>query len=291
MPLTAAEVQQAKPQAKTKKLFDGGGMFLDVSPTGSKRWRIKYRFAGKGNLLSLGVYPKTSLKAAREGAQAIRQMLASGRDPSQARKAEKLNRQAKAGNTSEAIALEWHSVKKTGWSASHAGATFDRMRLNLLPRLGARPLAEITAPEILAVLRKLSDRGKHETARRCCSITSQVFGYAIHTGRTFTNPAKSLSAALDKSLVRHHPAITDPIRFGLMLNSIDHYQGSIVTRAALLIGIWTFQRPGEVSGMEWGEIDIPNAVWVIQSERMKGTVQRKAASSGHVVPLSRQAIA
>ena len=286
MPLTAAQVAQAK----TQKLFDGGGMFLELTPNGSKRWRLKYRFAGKENLLSLGLYPETSLKAAREARQAARTQLANGTDPSQVRKIEKLNRHVQAANTFESIATEWHSTKKTGWSDSHAQATFDRMRLNLFPWLGARALVEITAPEIWSVLRKLSDRGKHETARRCCSISSQVFDHAIHTGRTFTNPAKSLSAALDKSLVGHHPAILDPTRFGLMMASIYEYQGSATTRAALTIHALTFQRPNEVSGMAWDEIDFTGALWKIPSQRMKGTVQRKVAGGFHTVPLSKQAL-
>lgn len=161
MPLTAAQVAQAKPQDKTQKLFDGGGMFLEVTQSGSKRWRLKYRFAGKENLISLGTYPETSLKAAREARQEARAQLANGTDPSQVRKIEKLKRHVQAANTFESIATEWHSTKKTGWAESHAHATFERMRLNLFPWLGARPLAEITAPEILSVLRKISDRGKH----------------------------------------------------------------------------------------------------------------------------------
>lgn len=290
MALTAAQVLQAKPTEKTQKLFDGGGMFLEVTPSGGKRWRLKYRFGGKENLLSLGIYPKTSLKAARQHGVDAHKLLEKGIDPSQARKAEKISIKVAAANTFEHLALEWHTAKKSGWSTSHTDTCLARMKRDLFPWLGARPLTELKPPEIMVVLKKVEGRGSIETAHRCKGLVSQVFDYAIATGRADTNPAQALGAALKSKVGGKHPAIVEPGRFGQMLRDIDGYAGSPITVAALKIHALTFQRPGEVSGMTWEELDLDGGWWVIPSVRVKRIKKLKVNGEPHYVPLSRQAI-
>jgi len=289
--LTAVEVKNFKKSEKIQCFTDEKGLYLEVRPNGSKYWRLKYRFAGKENRLSLGVYPDVSLAKARESRDIARKQLKNGIDPSQQRKIDKINRSVQAANTFEAVALVWYSTKKPEWSESHAQTTLERLRRDLLPWLGSRPLNELSPPEILATLDRINKRGTTETARRCRGYVSQIFDFAISTGRSTNNPAKSLSAALPKTIGGHHPAIVDPVRFGAMLRDIETYAGNPITRAALQIHALTFQRPNEVSGMAWTEIDLPSAMWVIPATRMKSTKQRKATGQPHRVPLSRQAIA
>jgi integrase len=289
--LTDSTCRQAKPGEKAKKLADGQGLYLEITPTGAKYFRLKYRFAGKENRLSMGVFPTVTLKAARELAADARKMLSAGTDPSQARKAEKITRHIASANTFEAIALEWHGVKKSGWSTSHADTTIERLKRDLMPWLGHRPLGELTPPEVLATLKRIEGRGTIETARRCRGYVSQIFDFAIATGRADTNPAKSLNAALKTAVGGKHPAIVEPKRFGQMLRDIYTYSGSNITRAALQIHALTFQRPNEIREMQWDEIDLDAAMWRVHATRMKGTVQRKAVANDHFVPLSKQAVA
>lgn len=291
MPLTNAQLVQAKPTGKVQKLFDGGGLYLEVTPSGAKYWRLKYRFAGKENRLSMGVFPAVGLKAARELSDNARKLIGSGTDPSQARRIKKLTVHTEAANTFESIALEWHKTKSSGWSTTHTDTTMDRMRLNLLPWLGTRPLADIEAPELLATLRRIESRGAIDTTHRVKSILSNVFSYAIATGRATRNPAFDLGTALKTTIKGHHPAIVEPVRFGQMLRDIDAYSGSNITRTALQIHALTFQRPNEVSGMAWAEIDLDAGTWVIPPARMKNVLERKAHGEAHRIPLSAQAVA
>ena len=290
MPLTAIQVLQTKQTNKTQKLFDGGGMFLEVTPSGGKRWRIKYRFGGKENLLSLGVYPETTLAQARRGRDEARKLLAVGTDPSQQRKVDKINSKIAVANTFEATALEWHHIKMSGWSKSHAETCLARMKRDLFQWLGARPLADLKPPEILAVLKRIECRGTVATARLCKGIVSQVFDFAIATGRADSNPASALGAALKSKIGGNHPAIVDPVRLGKMLNDIYQYSGLPTTVAALKIHALTFQRPSEVSGMTWDEVDLDKALWTVPGTRMKRTLQGKSNGIPHLVPLSRQAV-
>ena len=265
-------------------------MFLEITPSGAKRWRLKYRYAGKENLLSLGVYPETTLAAARAARDTARALLKAGTDPSQQRKIEKINAQVANVNTFEALALTWHATKATGWSTSHADTCMERMKRDLFPWIGKRPLTELKPPEILVVLKRIVGRGTVETAHRCKGIVSQVFNFAIATGHAETNPAAALGAALPTKVGGKHAAIVDPARLGQMLRDIHGYSGSPTTRAALQMHALTFQRPNEVSGMQWAELDLDNAWWTIPSERMKRLVKDKARGAPHSVPLSRQAI-
>lgn len=291
MPLTHAQIIQAKPAEKNKKLFDGGGLYLEVTPTGAKYWRLKYRFAGKENRLSMGVFPTVSLKAARELADDARKLLGTGTDPSQHRQSEKATRNLAADNTFEALAREWHGTKVPGWSTSHADTTMKRLVKNVFPWIGKRPLIDINAPELLATLRRIEGRGAIDTTHRVQGVVSEVFRYAIATGRALANPAAELGAALKTTVKGHHPAITEPKRFGQMLRDIDTYSGSNITRAALQIHALTFQRPNEVRGARWDEIDLDAGIWIIPSVRMKGILQRKADGEPHQIPLAAQTVA
>lgn len=290
MPLTNAQLLQAKSTGKVQKLFDGGGLYLEVTPAGAKYWRLKYRFAGKENRLSMGVFPAVGLKAARELSDDARRLLGAGTDPSQARRMAKLTAHTASANTFESIALEWHKTKSSGWSTTHTETTMERMRLNVLPWLGTRPLTDIEAPELLATLRRIEARGAIDTTHRVKSILSNVFRYAIATGRASRNPAADLGAALKTTVKGHHAAIVEPLRFGQLLRDIDTYSGSNITRAALQIHALTFQRPNEVSGMAWAEIDLDAGTWLIPPARMKNVLARKVHGAAHRIPLSAQAV-
>lgn len=246
---------------------------------------------GKENRISFGVYPEVGLKDARDLREATRKQLAAGQDPSQQRKIDKITQGVAAGTTFEAIAREWHKTKSSGWSSVHTATTMERMTKNLLPWIGHRPLAEIEAPELLAALRRIEARGAIDTTHRVHSIMNQVFSFAIATGRAVRNPAADLGAALTTALKQHRPAIVDPVRLGQLLRDTDAYSGSYITRAALQIHALTCQRPGEVAGMAWCEIDLDGAMWAIPASRMKRTLAGKANNIPHLVPLSKQAIA
>jgi integrase len=286
-----AAIKEAATTGKGRKHSDGGGLYLETTATGAGYWRWKFRHLGKENRLSFGTYPDTALSEARQKHAEGRKVLEQGQDPSQARKAAKITQAITASNTFEAIALEWVKVKATEWAPGHTVTINARLKNNLLPYLGSRPLSELAAPELLAVLKRVESRGAVESAHRCKMIIKQVFDYAIATGAAVINPAQSLGKALATPTERHHPAITDPVRFGELLRMIDGYRGSPPVRAALLIHAMTFQRPGEIQGMQWAEIDLSGAVWTVPPERMKGTRKQKATSDAHIIPLSRQAVA
>ena len=281
MPLTDTAVRAAKPQTRTRKLFDGGGLYLEVSPAGGKWWRWKYRFGGKERRLSLGVYPDVSLKSARERRDAVRQQLSAGIDPGQARKAQKL---AVAGADSfEAIAREWHTKFSSGWVESHGDRILRRFENNLFPWLGRRPVADIRAPELLSVLRRIESRGAVETAHRAMQNCGQVFRYAIATGRAERNPTGDVRGALPPPKERHHASIIEPKRIGALLRAIDAYAGFFVTKCALRLAPLVFVRPGELRKAQWPELHLAEAEWRIPADRMK-------MREPHLVPLSRQAV-
>ena len=227
--------------------------YLEVSPGGGKWWRWKYRFGGKEKRLSFGVYPDVSLKAAREKRDAARQQLAAGIDPGEARKAEKL---AQAGAESfEAIAREWHAKFSPGWVASHGDRILRRLEKDIFPWLGKRPIAEIKAPELLAVLRRIESRGAQETAHRAMQNCGQVFRYAVATGRAERDPTGDLRGALPPPKEKHHASIIEPKRVGELLRAIDSYEGFFATKCALRLAPLVFVRPGELRKAQWPEID------------------------------------
>ncbi len=282
MALKDIQVKNAKPGEKARKLADGGGLFLLVHPNGSKYWRLKYRFAGKEKLLALGVYPEVGLKEARDKRFKARKQLSTGVDPGEARKAEKV---AKTGADSfEAITREWFDKFSPTWAPSHSSKVIRRFEKDIFPYLGKRPISEINAPELLAVLRRVEDRGAIETAHRAKQNCGQVFRYAVATGRAERDPTGDLKGALPPPKKSRHAAITDPKQVGELLRAIEAYTGSPIVRAALQLSALVFVRPGELRGAEWSEIDLPGKQWIIPAERMKMGIE-------HIVPLSQQAVA
>jgi integrase len=277
-------IDKTKPQAKTVRLSDGRGMYLEISPAGGKWWRFKYRFAGKERRISLGIYPDVPLAAAREKREEARRQVAAGIDPGEQRKAAKVALVESTENTFEAIAREWFGLFSTKWVKGHADKIIRRLELNMFPWLGSRPIKAITAPELLAVLRRVESRGANETAHRALQVCGRVFRYAIATGRAERDPSRDLSGALAPIQERHFASITEPLAVGELLRAIDAYKGAFVTRCALRLAPLVFVRPGELRAAQWAEFDFDKSEWRIPASRMKSRVQ-------HIVPLSTQAVA
>jgi len=282
IPLSDMKVQKAKAKDKPVTLFDGGGLFLMITPTGGKLWRFKYRFDGKEKKLAFGSYPEISLLDARKRRDEARSQIAHGIDPGAVRKAQK---QAKIEETEtfEIIAREWQEKFKSKWQEEYADKIMRRMELNVFPLIGSRPIKNIKAPELLAVLRRVESRDALELAHRIRNLCDQIFRYAVATGRTERNPAADLKGALKPVKEKHRAAITDPKRVGELLRAIDSYQGTFVVQCALKFAPLVFVRPGELRHAEWSEINLENAEWNIPASKMK-------MKEAHLVPLSRQAI-
>jgi integrase len=280
MSLTDTAIRAAKPADKPQKLFDGNGLFLFIATSGTKSWRLKYRFQGKEKLLSLGQYPQFSLKEAREKAAEARKTLADGVDPA----AEKKLKARSAANTFEAVAREWHENKKSAWTERYAEDVLERIISNIFPFIGSRPINEITPPELLAVLRKIEARGAVYQANRIRETCSLIFRYAIATGMAERDTAADLRGALKTHVTTSRAAITDPEEVGGLLRAIDAYTGHFVTKCGLQLLALTFLRPGEVRLGEWTEIDMEERLWRIPAKRMKMRLD-------HLVPLSDQTCA
>ena len=291
MPLTDTAIKQAKPTEKPRRLADAHGLYLEVSPSGGKLWRWKYRVAGKEKRLALGIYPDVSLAAARKARDIARDELRDGQDPSQARKREKLRKSIPTQDDFEAVAREWHRVQATGWADSHASTVLRRLERDVFPWLGGCRIGEITAPEVLGVLRRIEARNALETAQRVREVMGQVFRYAIGTERATRNPAADVQGLLKVPTTGHHAAITEPARFGALVLAMRGYEGGAIVRAALQFSALVFQRPGEVRAATWGEFDLDAGMWTIPAARMKRGKQQKATGEPHLVPLSKQAVA
>ncbi len=288
MALTNAAIQNAKPRRAPYKMADGSGLFLLVTPSGGRWWRFKYRFGGKEKLLSLGTFPDTALATARRKLADAREALADDRDPSAERRAEKRAAAIRDANSFEAVAREWHRKQAHKWTARHADDVLRRLEGNLFPDLGARPIAEISAPELLAAARKVESRGAHDLSHRMVGVAGQVFRYAVATGRCERDPSGDLRGALTPHKARNQHAIKSD-ELPALLHAIDGYPGigDRQTALALRLLCLTFVRTSELIGAEWEEFrDLEGGAptWEIPAERMK----MKAA---HVVPLSRQAVA
>jgi integrase len=285
VPLTDSKVKNAKPRSKEYKLSDGGGLFLLVVPGGGKYWRMKYRFGGKDKApLAFGGYPEVSLAEAREKREASRKKLRDGIDPREQQKALKAAKVADAENGFEVVAREWYARWSPGWSASHAATVIGRLNLDVFPRLGARPIGEITASEVLKMLRVIEFRGALETAHRVRTICGQVFRYAVSTGRAERDPTADLRDALKPYKKGHLPAITDPQALVPLLRAIDAYKGTHVVKCALMLLPLLMVRPGMLREAEWDEIDLDEATWRVPGEKMK-------TKAPHIVPLPLQAVA
>jgi len=281
--LTDTFIKTVKPQERTKKYSDSGGLFLQVTPAGGKWWRLAYRYQQKQKLLSLGTYPNVSLALARKRRDDARKLLAENVDPSEHRKMV-ANTMAVGGvETFEAVAREWFLKFSPMWVPSHAKRTFRRLERDVFPRIGTRPIAEITPPEVLMVLRRIEDRGALETAHRTSQNIGQVFRYAVATGKATMDPTASLKGALPPHRPRNMPAIVDPVGVGELMRAIESYNGSEVVGLALRFAPLVFVRPGELRHAKWAEFDLEAAMWSIPAGRMK-------MKRPHLVPLSRQAI-
>jgi integrase len=283
MSLTDTAVRRAAAKNKPYKLFDSGGLFLLINPNGGKWWRFKYRFNNKEKLLSLGTYPDISLKKARERRDEERRKLVDKIDPAINRKAVKAAWEDSQANSFEVVAREWIDKQSTVWTAANIKKVQGQLELNIFPWLGSRPIAEITPPELLGVLRRIEVRGALHTAHRTLQSFGQVFRYAIATGRVMRDPAADLRGALPPAKNGHHAAITDPKAIGALLRGLHEYQGNFVTCCALRLSPLVFVRPGELRKAEWTEIDWDTASWNIPAERMK-------MREPHLVPLSRQSL-
>jgi integrase len=284
MPLTDVAVKTAKPKAKAFKLTDERGMFLLVSPNGSKWWRLKYRIAGKEKSLSLGVYPDVSLKDARIKRDDARALIAEGVDPSQNRKAQKQSSEEHGANSFEVVAREWLEKASPGWTSGHEAKVRASLEGNAFPWLGASPIADIKASDLLTVLRRVEARGAVHTAHRVHQQCGKVFRYAIATGRAERDVAADLRGALAKETRSHHASITDTKAIGELMRDIAGYQGMFPTKCALRLAPLVFVRPGELRHAEWAEIDFEKSEWRIPAEKMK-------MRAVHIVPLSTQAVA
>ena len=283
MALTDTTVRLAKAGGSDRKLADGKGLYLLVTATGSKLWRLKYRIDGKEKKLALGSYPEVGLKQARARRDAARQSAQAGNDPSIAKREDRIAKRIAAANTFAGIADEYIAKLEAEGKAPVTIAKTRWLLTKMSPALGTRPIAEISPHELLAVLKKVERSGQRETARRLRSFSSRVFRYAVATARATVDPAQPLQGALVSPIAKHHAAITDPIAFGQLLRSIETYSGQPVTKLALRFTPHVYQRPGEVRKAEWSEINFDKALWTIPAERMK---QRQP----HRVPLSEQAL-
>jgi integrase len=283
MALSDAKVRNAKPRAKPYKIADSEGLYLLVAPSGSKYWRFKYRIGGKEKLLALGVYPDVSLSDARERRIQARKSAAAGRDPADAKRESKLIASLKANNAFEVVAREWFEKRAHEWAKSSARTAKIRLEGYLIPRLGHRPIGEITAPEILTMLKAVEQRGTLDTAKRLMQTCGQVFMYAIATGRAERNPVPDLRGALKAPVTKHRSYLQES-ELPEFLRKLEIYDGASQTKLALKFLMLTFVRTLELRAAEWTEVDFDKAEWRIPAERMK-------MKELHIVPLSRQAIA
>lgn len=284
MALTDTKIRQSKPKDKLYKLSDGAGLFLQIQPSGAKYWRLAYRYGGKQKTLALGVYPDISLSEAREKRVEARKVLEKGIDPANvmSKRVRKRREVTNTENSFEAIAREWHEHQKGGWSDSHAARVLNSLEKEAFPDLGSIPIQDLTAPMVLAVLRKIERRGALEVASRVLQRCNAVFRFAIQTGRVERNPVTDLQGALKTKKVVHRAALgrEDLPEF---LAKLETYDGNLLTRLALKLVLLTFVRSGELRGAKWKEFDIERAEWRIPAERMK-------MRNPHIVPLSQQAI-
>ncbi|MCD7100064.1 integrase arm-type DNA-binding domain-containing protein [Stenotrophomonas sp. MMGLT7] len=281
MPLTETLIRKTRPLTKPLKLSDGGGLHLLVNVNGGRWWRFRYRIGGKEKMLSLGVYPDVPLKLARQRRDDARRLVSQGVDPSMERRAQKASRHQ--GASFEAVAREWHCQKSARWSAGYASSLSKWFEKDVFPLIGQLPVEEVTAQQLLALLRAVEARAAVSTAHRIGQLCGQVFRYAIATGRAKSDPSRDLRGALRPVRVSHRAAITEPERVGGLLRAIDTYPGQFVTRCALQLACLLFVRPGELRKAEWKEFDFLRSQWRIPAWRMKMRTQ-------HTVPLSRQAL-
>ncbi len=283
MSLTDSAIRAAKPADKTIKLFDGGGLYLEVAPSGGKWWRLKYRFLGKEKRISLGIYPTVGLKDAREKREQAKKLLSQGVDPSVQRQAVKASA-VSISDSFESVTREWfdkHLINLAPTYSKKVRALFERQ---IFPVFGEKPITCVEPTDILSAARHVEQSGAIETSHRLIQVCGQVFRYAIATGRAKYDVSQGLHPALRKTVGKHMAALTDKRRIGQLLRAIDAYGGFYPTVCALKLAPMVFLRPKELVQGEWSEIDLDAAEWRIPARRMK-------MRNEHIVPLCRQAVA
>ena len=261
MSLTDTAIRNAKASTKAKKMFDGGGLYLEVAPSGGKWWRLKYRFGGKEKRLSLGVYPDVSLKVARERRDDIRKLLANGGDPSENRKVRKAAKTEGVACTFKVVAREWVTKYSPNWSVTHADQIIRRLERDIFPWIGAKPIADIVPLQLLEVVRRIEERGALETAHRALNNCGQVLRYAVATGRAQRDSTHDLRGALQPVKSAHFASVTEPKKVAELLRAMDSYEGTLTVRCALRLAPLVFVRPGELRHAEWADIDLDQAEW------------------------------
>lgn len=278
-----AATTQARDSGKAVTLYDTGGLYIILNPPPSNGWwRIKFRFNGKSDGMSMGVYPTVSLKMARKRRDAARALLEEGINPRQHRKSTKREKEAAATNTFEAIARDWYVKRQTKWAKSHSSRLIRLLERDVFPWLGRRPVSEVTAPELLAVIRRIEHRGAIDTSHRALQVCGQVFRYAVATGRLESDPSRDLRGALEHHQGGHFAAVTDnPERLAEILNAMDEYKGGLVVRCALRLMPLVFTRPGELRHAKWRDIDLDAGEWRFRVSK---------TGNDHLVPLSKQAV-
>lgn len=284
MPLTDKAIKGFKPHDRDYKRADANGLFLLIRPNGSKLWRFRYRVGAREKLFSIGAYPEVSLREARDARDDARRLLRNDLDPSAEKQAQKAAAIADERGTFKAVAIEWLAKQEHEWAEEHAKKVRARVERDLLPFLGQRKVAEISAPEIHRVVKRISDTGKHETARRVLQNCGQIMRFAAITGRAQGDPTALLKGALPRPKPGHHAAIIEPSAFGDLLRAIGGYQGSFEVGVALRMAPHVALRPGELRRAEWSEIDLDACLWTIPATKMK-------MREDHMVPLSRQVLA
>lgn len=280
MPLTDLSIRGARPRDRDYKLGDQNGLYLLVRRNGSRLWRLKYRFERREKLLALGKYPEISLKEARDLAIDHRRQVAKGVDPAAVRRAAK----TAIGDNFKDIALDWFDRFMAKKAENHKSKVLARLENDLFPWLGSRPIRNITAPDVLACLRRIEERGALDTAHRTRQTVSQIFQYATAMGLAESDPAAPLKRVIPRPESKNFPTILEPEEIGELLRAIDAYTGTFVVKCAARLSPYVFVRPGELRAAEWSEFDFERALWTIPAAKMK---KRKI----HLVPLSRQALA
>lgn len=290
--LTDAQCRNAtcSPEKKRERLTDAGGLYLEISPAGRKRWFWKYYPDGKESRMALGSYPAISLTAARKARDAAKLKRADGFDPVQARKLDKIKQAMSEGETFQHVAREWYEKKSPLWSSHHQTRELRNLEKDLFPWLGKRRIAELEPVELLQAIRRVEGRGSLDVAHRVLTTARGVFAYAVATGKAGRNIAMDLKGALTPHKGRHFAAITDPAKLGELIRAIRGYKGGLIVRAALQLAPMLFQRPTELRAAEWSEFDLDAGLWSIQARRMKRTYDGKVNGDPHHVPLPTQAI-
>lgn len=294
---STASIKAVKPGDPRSRLTDGAGLYLRLFVKGgSHGWRFDYSIDGRRNTLSLGTFPDVGLALARKKAEEARKLVSAGGDPSEVRKearSEAVQRRATAAraaaglppeNSFEAVAREWYEKNATGWAPSHASKIIRRLELDVFPWIGSRMIDTIRPTELLALLKRVEDRGAIETTHRVQQNCGQVFRYAVATGRATSDPSRDLRGALTPWKPEHYPTLTEPRQVGQLLRDIEAYDGGFITKCAMRLAPMLFVRPGELRHAEWSEINLEAAEWRIPAAKMKGRVM-------HIVPLATQALA